>query len=230
LAKELTHRSGELKSLGWSQDDLSRYEELWEYRQRWGAINLEREDRHFLRKAESALPEISKSKNTLKKALNEKSYYRWLDFYLSAMITLEENNAKDDGSKGAWRVLLEEEIRLLEYYEPVLGLPDSLKAKLLIPLREELVVKSIEDFNGNDEILKFDFDKVLSQALEDNKSWKSLRNEDNLKDQNYPILDKSNLLDFQNIVRKRLDSFMRDKLPSLSETEKPSPADDWRKN
>ena len=61
MAKELTHRAEELKLLGWSQQDLSRYIDLWDYRQRWGAINLEREDRQFLRKAESSLPEISLS-------------------------------------------------------------------------------------------------------------------------------------------------------------------------
>ena len=53
MAKELTHRGDELKQLGWSQQDVLRYIELWDYRQRWGAINLEREDRQFLRKAES---------------------------------------------------------------------------------------------------------------------------------------------------------------------------------
>jgi len=49
LAKELTHRADELKTLGWSTDEVARYAELWDYRQRWGAMNLEREDRLFLR-------------------------------------------------------------------------------------------------------------------------------------------------------------------------------------
>ena len=42
LKKELTHRSHELKALGWNQEDLTRYEDLWDYSQRWGLINLER--------------------------------------------------------------------------------------------------------------------------------------------------------------------------------------------
>ena len=50
MNKELSHRSHELKSLGWNQEDLSRYEDLWDYSQRWGLINLEREDRQFLKK------------------------------------------------------------------------------------------------------------------------------------------------------------------------------------
>jgi len=47
LKKELSHRSHELKALGWNQEDLPSYEDLWDYSQRWGLINLEREDRQF---------------------------------------------------------------------------------------------------------------------------------------------------------------------------------------
>ena len=38
-----------------------------------------------------------------------------------------------NGDKGAWPVLLETELRILDHYEPVLGLPDTLKAKALGP-------------------------------------------------------------------------------------------------
>lgn len=44
-----------LRSLGWSAQDVSRFMALRDYKIRWGAANLEREDRLFLRKAESAL-------------------------------------------------------------------------------------------------------------------------------------------------------------------------------
>ena len=53
VPKETSHRGDELKGLGWSEAEVVRYVELWEYRQRWGAMNLEREDRLFLRKAET---------------------------------------------------------------------------------------------------------------------------------------------------------------------------------
>ena len=45
MNKETSHRSPELKKLGWNQEDITRYEELWDYSQRWGLINLEKEDR-----------------------------------------------------------------------------------------------------------------------------------------------------------------------------------------
>ena len=62
MNKETSHRSPELKKLGWNQEDITRYEELWDYSQRWGLINLEKEDRQFLRKAEKLLPKIQPKK------------------------------------------------------------------------------------------------------------------------------------------------------------------------
>ena len=80
--RQLSHRSHELKALGWNQEDLTRYEDLWDYSQRWGLINLEREDRQFLKKAEKLLPKIQNKKISVKKTIEEKSYYLWLNFYL----------------------------------------------------------------------------------------------------------------------------------------------------
>ena len=108
MAKELTHRADELKQLGWNQEDLYKYIELWDYRQRWGSINLEREDRQFLRKAESLLPEISKNKVSVKKPLKEKSYYCWIQLFLNEMNNFELNENIDDGMRGIWPIFLEE--------------------------------------------------------------------------------------------------------------------------
>ena len=72
MAQELSHRGEELKGLGWNGPDVARYVELWEYRQRWGAMNLEREDRLFLRKAENALPAILSGRAATKKPIKDK--------------------------------------------------------------------------------------------------------------------------------------------------------------
>ena len=53
MVKEEGSRAEELRALGWSAEEVRTYEELWEYRQRWGAINLEPEERQLLRKAEA---------------------------------------------------------------------------------------------------------------------------------------------------------------------------------
>lgn len=44
-----------LRSIGWSAADVSHFIVLRDYRQRWGAANLDREERLFLKKAESVL-------------------------------------------------------------------------------------------------------------------------------------------------------------------------------
>ncbi len=229
MSKELTHRADELKGLGWSNDEVSRYAELWDYRQRWGAINLEREDRQFLRKAEAALPKIVSSKTSTKKPIQEKSYYRRLCFYLQSMDEAEFNLGITKGDRGMWPILLEEELRVLDYYEPVLGLPDTLKAKALDSFREE-VLKGFLDTNAeNIQILKFDFHKPLEnlKAKEDTK-WRVLREVDSSEDKSsYPVLHASLVETFRTEVRNQIPSLIRETLPSLTDIEKPLPPNDW---
>lgn len=226
MAKELTHRAGELKTLGWSQDDLTRYIELWEYRQRWGAINLEREDRQFLKKAESSLPELIKHKASIKKSINEKSYYRRLKFYLDAMNLYEEKHTIPEGARGLWPLVLEEELGILDHYQPVLGLPDTLKAKNLIPLREKLVFQCSESFQENIEFLDdFDFEgPLLSLKAKEKNNWRPLREGIENKPNNYPVLNKKNIQNFRSEVRNKLLTTILDEFPSLANIDKPAPA------
>tara|TARA_Y100001968_G_scaffold217938_1_gene200576 strand:- start:55349 stop:56077 length:729 start_codon:yes stop_codon:yes gene_type:complete len=228
VAKELTHRADELKGLGWSQEDVFRYIELWEYRQRWGAINLEREDRQFLRKVENSLPAIVKAKSSVKKSIQDKSYYRWLSFYLNEMNEAETSSQIKQGSRGIWAIILEEELRALNYYEPVLGLPDTLKAKLLKPLREEIVNKTKELDQVNIKLMKFDFDAPLKTLEEDYaKNWKPLREGISQADNEYPIIDAEGIQKFRKEVRSELLPMIKEKFPSLADSNKPSIPDDW---
>ena len=229
MAKELTHRADELKQLGWNQEDLYKYIELWDYRQRWGSINLEREDRLFLRKAESLLPEISKNKVSVKKPLKEKSYYCWLQYFLNEMNNFEINEKLDDGWRGIWPIFLEEELRVIDYYEPVLGLPDTIKAKLIGPIREELVKVALEKYEKATITKQFDFVGTLSKAKSTgkNSSWRFLRDGDHEKNQDYQIIDKTCVLEFRKKVSYKLVSFIKDSLPSLSDTNKSLPPNDW---
>lgn len=232
MAKELTHRAEELKELGWSQDDVFRYAELWDYRQRWGAINLERDDRQFLRKAEAALPKVLSNKVSTKKSTQEKSYYLWLSFYLKEMDKLEQACKMDSGARGVWAVLIEEELRLLDYYEPVLGLPDTIKARTLFDLREGIVKKAINSYMEDSLMQKFDFISPIKKLKDEggNKSWKFLREEKNYSDKNYLILKKDSVSTFRNEVREELLKTIPALLPSLSETEKPLPPDNWSRD
>ena len=223
MQKSENNRADELKALGWTAEDVRRYEELWEYRQRWGAINLEREDRVFLRKAEAALPKLVSGKGSEKKRTQDKSHYRWLAFYREAMKASPAEAGLGDGEAGAWPIVLEEELRALDYYEPVLGLPDTLKAKQLLPLREQWVQQAA----AGGRVLSFDFLAPLEELKQREKtSWKPLRGDGNT-DTSYPVLPADAATAFRQEVRARITSTIRELFPSLQESEKPAPEADW---
>lgn len=219
MRKDETSRSDELKTLGWTAEEVRRYEELWEYRHRWGAINLERDDRIFLRKAEAALPKQLSGKAALRKTLKEKTHYRWLTAYHQAMAGVEGLQAEE---VAAWAIVIEEELRALDYYQPVLGLPDTLKAKAFTPVREKLVAE-IADQGRN---LSFDFAAALEEfRAQGNKGWKSLRQD--AADSNFPVLPKAVADGFRAQVRRELVALTRSTYPSLADSDKPEPASDW---
>ncbi len=228
MAKELTHRGDELKDLGWSSHDEVRYIELWDYRQRWGAINLEREDRLFLRKVEASLPEVKSSKTSIKKPLKEKSYYCRILFFLQEMLEAEKSFSASPNSKGIWSILLEEELRTLDYFQPVLGLPDTLKSKLLIPFRENIINSLKKKFNNNIKIFDFDFDKSLSTCDSiQSRNWKPLRDGISEEAKDYPVLDSEIVEECRSLIRKEIVPLIRNSFPSLSDLEKDNPPDDW---
>ncbi len=217
------HRSSELKELGWSPEDCRKYEELWEYRHRWGAINLEREDRIFLRKAEAALPKIVTGKAE-KKKLQDKSYYRWLTFYRDAMASSDSDAGLGDSELAAWPILLQEELRAIDYYQPVLGLPDTLKAKELIAVREQLASKAATAGR----VAQFGFVDVLEELKRNEKTnWKPLRGDGN-SETSYPVLPVDAAGAFRQEARATLTAAIRELFPSLKDSDKEPPAADWQ--
>ena len=222
VAQELSHRGDELKGLGWNGPDVARYVELWEYRQRWGAINLEREDRLFLRKAENALPAILSGRAATKKSIKEKTYYRWLRFHLDAMQEAEQAMETADGERGAWPILLDVELQLLDHYQPVLGLPDTLKAKALGPVRETLAGQAAALGTTR----AYDFQAALNALKEKESSrWRHLRDDDG-SDHTYPLLSADAVDGFRTEALNEIQSVIRSSFPSLAETEKPALSDD----
>jgi hypothetical protein len=108
MVKEEGSRSAELRELGWSAEEVRVYEELWEYRQRWGAINLEREERQLLRKAEATLPKRpSSGRGSARKTLQEKAHHRWLSFHLAAMQASAADLGLEPLEEAAWPIILE---------------------------------------------------------------------------------------------------------------------------
>jgi hypothetical protein len=218
LAIEEMSRAEELRALGWSPEEVRRYEELWEYRHRWGAINLEREDRLFLRRAEAALPPLTTgSRSGQRKSLREKSHVRWLSFHLEAIRRAGLEDTLAEGEAGAWPILLEEELQALEKLQPVLGLPDTLKARAFQPERE----RWLEEAAGLGRSLHFDFTAALAEAKaqgEADRSWKPLRGEGCADPTSYPVLPADAVEAFRAKVRERLLELVRS-LPSVQERE-----------
>ena len=226
LLKVDESRAEELKAIGWPPEDVRRYEELWEYRQRWGAIKLERDERLFLRKADASLPRLQAHGKAAKKATRDKSHYRWLAFYLDALKAGPPETELGEGEQGAWPIILEEELRALDYYEPVLGLPDTLKAKALLPLREQWA----DQATALGRSLSFDFQAPLEALKATTKtSWKPLRATAS-DPSSYPVLPSEAAQAFRSQVRQAITDQIRSSFPSLKDTEKPEPANDWQPN
>ena len=220
MSKELTHRGDELKTLGWTVDDVSRYVELWDYRQRWGAINLEREERQFLRKAESALPTIVKSKSTTKKPLREKAYFKWLSTYLEEINFTELKHPQCKSKRGLWSVFLEEELFFINYFQPVLGLPDTIKAREMNRFREDIINDFID--SGSVEIEDID---INVNSLIENVSKKGIKNckplrTNPIEKNMYPIIENKSIDLFRDILRDQLPGVIKNLLPSLADSDK----------
>ena len=63
-------------------------------------------------------------------------------FYLDE-INIFSNSNLPKNKYGVWTLLIEEEIKLLKELQPVMGLPDTLKAKNLFENRKELINKAL---------------------------------------------------------------------------------------
>ncbi len=215
MNKETSHRSHELKEIGWNSEDITRYEELWEYSQRWGLINLEREDRQFLKKAEKLIPKLQPKKTSNKKLIEDKSYYLWLNFYFNEIKEFNNSNLSKD-VESVWSIMIEEEMNLLKKYSPVMGLPDTLKAKDLKIIRKQLIDKAFSVFNAKKSEKLFDFNLVYDYTKQkESKSWKSLvENDLEVKDQ-FPLIDKKNRLKFSEEANKEIENYMLNNYPSL---------------
>ncbi|MEB3322311.1 MAG: hypothetical protein VKI81_05760 [Synechococcaceae cyanobacterium] len=217
MAIEEMSRAEELRALGWSPEDVRRYEELWEYRHRWGAINLEREDRLFLRRAEAALPPLTTGRGAQRKSLREKSYVRWLAFHLEAIRRSGIEDTLGEGEAGAWPILLEEELRALEELQPVLGLPDTLRARAFQPERERWAAEA----GALGRNLRFDFGAALQEGREKgeaDRGWKPLRGEGCADPSAYAVLPGDAVEAFRTKVREQVTELLRT-LPSVRERE-----------
>ena len=180
-------------------------------------INLEREDRQILKKAEKLLPKIQTTKISVRKTIEEKSYYLWLNFYLDEINIFSKSNLPKNKC-GVWTLLIEEEMKLLRELKPVMGLPDTLKAKNLFENRKELVNKAFREYDAENNDKVFNFDEILNES-ENNvgKNWKSITEKDPEANKTFPIIDTKHIENFRSEIKKDLNLFMKENYPSLKE-------------
>jgi len=76
---------------------------------------------------------------------------------------------------------------------------------------------------------KFDIKGTLANAKVngENASWRSLRDSDYEANKDYQIIDKACVHEFRKIVNEKLLSFIKENLPSLAESDKSLPPNDW---
>ena len=117
---------------------------------------------------------------------------------------------------GVWTLLIEEEIKLLKELQPVMGLPDTLKAKNLFENRKELIKKAFSEFDAknNDKVLNFD--EVLNNSEKDvGKNWKSITEKDPEANKTFPIIESQNIEKLRSVIKEDLSLYMKDNYPSL---------------
>ena len=151
------------------------------------------------------------------KRIEEKSYYLWLNFYLNKLKTFSNSNVPTD-MLSVWEIMIEEELNLLKKLNPVMGLPDTLKAKELHKVRGILVQNSFNNYEAQNCDTLFDFE--IERNSEDEvigKSWKSLIENDSSQKDKFPILDKKNADKLRIEILKNLEEFMISNYPSLKD-------------
>ena len=107
-------------------------------------------------------------------------------------------------------------MKLLQELKPVMGLPDTLKAKNLFENRKELVNKAFSEYDAENNDKVFNFDEILNKS-ENNvgKNWKSITEKDPEANKTFPIIDTKHIENFRSEIKKDLNLFMKENYPSL---------------
>ncbi len=110
----------------------------------------------------------------------------------------------------------EEEINFLKELQPVMGLPDTLKAKNLFEKRKNLINKAFSEFDAKDNGKVFNFDEVLKNSEKDvGKNWKSITEKDPEANTTFPIIDSANIEKLRSAIKEDLSLYMKENYPSL---------------
>ena len=102
-------------------------------------------------------------------------------------------------------------MKLLKELKPVMGLPDTLKAKNLFENRNRLINKAFSEYDAQNSEKVFNFDKVLNSSEKDiGKNWKSITEKDPELNKTFPIIDTKNIENLRSEIYKDLNLFMKE--------------------
>jgi len=217
VLKDEVNREEELKELGWSPEDLRRYAELWEYRKRWGAANLEREERIFLKKADNALPALTKKRGGSAadvKQVEEKLHYKWIELYKIAIQRAEQAAQIPDGHEGAWTIVLDEELKALKEYQPRLDMRDTLNRKSFDSFRAAWLEEAAQ--LGQLQALDVEI-QLAALKLELQKEWRSSWDKPGRREaKQFPVLPAEQAAQFRLKVSEETRRLTRELYPSVA--------------
>lgn len=225
MLKDEVNREEELKELGWSPEDLRRYAELWEYRKRWGAANLEREERIFLKKADNALPALTKKRGGSAadiKQVEEKLHYKWIELYKIAIQRAEQAAQIPDGHEGAWTIVLDEELKALKEYQPRLDMRDTLNRKSFDSFRALWLEEAAQ--LGQLQALDVEI-QLASLKQELQKEWRSSWDKPGRREaKQFPVLPAEQAAQFRLKVGEETRRLTRELYPSVANRQGANPA------
>ena len=105
---------------------------------------------------------------------------------------------------------------MLDKYTPVMGLPDTIKAKELASIRKNLIKSSFEIFEANNSDKLFNFDIVTNpEDQKTSKTWKSIIENTPDESKNFPLIPEKFIEKFRVEVKQNIEKFMVNNYPSL---------------
>ena len=137
------------------------------------------------------------------------------NFYFDEINIFSKSNLPKN-KHGVWTLLIEEEIKLLKELQPVMGLPDTIKAKNLFENRKELINKAFSEFEAKNNDKGFNFDEALNKSEKDvGKNWKSIAEKDPDANKTFPIIESVNIEKLRSVIKEGFRTYMKDNYPSL---------------
>jgi hypothetical protein len=216
-----------LESAGWTEAQIDRYYKLLDRKMQRGLSALSVSDRRFYN---SALPACSKAQAAIDKILHEaqtrrvsgkqpvetKLHYRWVETDLQVLERLTDLAPCEVNASA---ILLEEELRAIRKYQPVLDQIDTSKrCKMSAPFNELLDIAV--GLGREVAIDRFEYLTLLKAEIPEggwNPAWDRFYNE-NGRTRRVVAIPEADELEFRALARDMMELVTREIYPSVAAT------------